>query len=134
MTGRVVDEHGKPVFGVEVVQTVTGASRRSATTDLAGVFVLPPLPLTAFGQFVIPDDPLGPMVKAPLVVRPARDARLVVFQAGVEQQRFGPDATTACRVGLQVYRGGVQVATQILEVPLDEGTIRIDDIRLAGAR
>lgn len=134
VTGRVVDERGAPVVGVEVVQTVTGWSRRSATTDMHGVFVLPPLPLTPDGQRVIPDHPMDPMEAAPLVVQPARDARLVVIHAGVELQRFGPDATTACTVGLAFYRGGVAVAARVVNIPLDEGAIRLDDVRLVGDR
>jgi hypothetical protein len=133
LTGRVIDARGKPVFGVEVVQTLND-SRRTATTNLDGVFVLPPLPLTAGGQFVVTDDPMGLMEKAPVVVRPAREKRLVVIQSGVELHRFGPDATRVCTVGLQVMSGGVQVARRTIEVPLDEGAVQIDDIRLAGER
>jgi hypothetical protein len=131
VTGRVIDERGAPVAGVTVVQTVTGWSHRTATTDARGVFVLPPLPLSS-GGFVVPDHPMDPMVEAPIVVHPSPDMRVIVRSAGVEQMRFGRDATATCQVGLAVYdgRSAWPVHHGIVEVPLDGGTVRIDDIRL----
>src|SRR5690242_17271895 len=72
VSGRVVDQHGRPLAGVQVLQRVTDWNQRYVVTDERGEFAFPRLPLTPDGHFVLPSHPLDPMVDAPLIEpRPA---------------------------------------------------------------